>query len=368
MKRLLSFALCAVALTACCSKTEEIPGLKDFIKDDFYVGVAISPRTLQGLDGEMIVKHFTSMTAENAMKPASVIKQDGSYDFTEADKFIAFAQENGLKMRGHTLVWHGSTPRGYMNDADGNPLTKEQVMAKHENYIKAVFEHYPKDVIYAWDVVNEALADEPGESIYRTRSPWYTAFGGPEFIEWAFRTAKKYAPEGCELIYNDYNLVDPAKLDRACEMLSDMLSRGVPIDGVGMQAHWDNTVTPEQLQNCIDRFSALGLDVQITELDLTCFDNFHGPGAADRQKIKQSVHFSQEMEDAQAEEYARLFDVLHKNHDKISSVTFWGLSDASSWLNGFPIRGRIDYPLLFDAQRQPKEAFFAIKNVYTEKK
>lgn len=367
MKRILFLALTAAVLCSCGGKKDEIPGLKDFIKNDFKIGVAVMPSSLVGEEGEMIKKHFNSMTAENVMKPANVIRPDGSYDFTEADKIIAFAQENGIKMRGHTLVWHGSTPRGYMNDAEGKPLTKEQVMAKHENYIKAVFDHYPKDLIYAWDVVNEALADEPGETIYRTRSPWYQAFGGPEFIEWAFRTAKKYAPEGCELIYNDYNLVDPAKLERACTMLKDMLAKGVPIDGVGMQAHWDNSVTQEQIQNAIDRFSALGLDVQITELDLTCFDNYHGPGAAERQKIRQSVQYTTELADAQAEQYAKIFTTLHKNADKISSVTFWCLTDRNSWLNNFTIRGRLDYPLLFDAQNRPKKAFFAVKDVYTKK-
>ena len=367
MKRIFFFAICAVALCACNNSKDEIPGLKDFIKDDFKIGVAVGPYTLQGEQAEMVKKHFNTMTAENAMKPASIIQPDGSYKWDDADKIVAFAQANGMKMRGHTLVWHGSTPRGYMNDAEGNPLTKEQVMAKHENYIKAVFEHYPKDVIFCWDVVNEALADTPGESIYRTRSPWYQTFGGPEFIEWAFRTARKYAPEGVELIYNDYNLVDPAKLDRACTMLKDMLAKGVPIDGVGMQAHWDNSVTEEMIQTAIDRFSALGLDVQITELDLTCFNNYHGPGAAERQQVRQAVHYTKEMADAQADEYAMIFRTLHKNADKISSVTFWCLTDRTSWLNNFTIRGRLDYPLLFDAQDQPKKAFFAVKDVFTKK-
>ena len=367
MKRIFFFALTAALLCSCGGKKDEIPGLKDFIKDDFKIGVAVSPFTLQGEQAEMVKKHFNTMTAENAMKPASIIQPDGSYKWDDADKIVAFAQENGMKMRGHTLVWHGSTPRGYMNDADGNPLTKEQVMAKHENYIKAVFEHYPKDVIFCWDVVNEALADEPGESIYRTRSPWYQAFGGPEFIEWAFRTARKYAPEGVELIYNDYNLVDPAKLDRACTMLKEMLDKGVPIDGVGMQAHWDNSVTEEMIQTAIDRFSALGLDIQFTELDLTCFNNYHGPGAAERQQVRQAVHYTSEMADAQAKEYEMIFRTFHRNADKISSVTFWCLTDRTSWLNNFTIRGRLDYPLLFDAQNQPKKAFFAVKDVFTKK-
>lgn len=362
MKNYALFVLAVLAISTACSKKADM-GLKDFIGDDFDIGVAINPWQTEGEEGEFIAHHFTTATAENLMKPAALLNKDGGYNWESADAIVDFCVENGMRMRGHTLVWHASTPMWYVRNEDNSYISKEELLAKHETYIKDVLEHFPSDVVFCWDVVNEALADEEGETIYRTRSPWYQICG-PDFIEWAFRTAKKYAPENVKLYYNDYNLVDPAKLERAYTMLKGLVDAGVPIDGVGLQAHWDNSVTPEMIQNAIDKFSSLGLDIQITELDLTIFDNYHGSGAAERQKIKTSIHYTEEIAQKQADQYKAIFETLHKNADKISSVTFWCTSDRSSWLNNFPIRGRLDYPLLFDARFEPKPAFYSVKSVY----
>lgn len=364
MKKSSLFVL-AILLSSAMNAQEVTP-LKKLIADDFKIGVAVGPRQVQGTEGEFIAYHFNTMTAENVMKPVAIYGDGTGYRWEQADQIVAFARKNGMQMRGHTLVWHGSTPRGYTQHADGTDLTPEELYAKHEKYIKDVLEHFPGDVVFCWDVVNEALADTEGDTIYRTRSPWYKVCG-PDYIAWAFRTARKYAPANVKLYYNDYNLVDPAKRERAYTLLKGLIDAGVPIDGVGMQAHWDNTVSEEQIQACIDRFSSLGLDIQFTELDLTCFDNFHGDGAAERQKIKTSVHYTEAMAKAQADEYEMIFRVFDKNKDKISSVTFWCTSDANSWLNGFPVRGRIDYPLLFDSQLKPKDCYFRVKEFYNSK-
>lgn len=373
MRRNLLITLSVTALALLASscggkvdKSKEVIPLKDLIGDRFKIGVSVDPRQMEGPASELIAYHFGTMTAENVMKPVAIYGDGTGYNWEQADKIVNFAKEHGMKMRGHTLVWHGSTPRGYTQHEDGTDLTAEELYAKHEQYIKDVMQHFPGDVVLYWDVVNEALADSEGDTIYRTRSPWYRICG-PDFIPWAFRTARKYAPENVKLYYNDYNLVDPAKRERAYTLLKSLVDAGVPIDGVGMQAHWDNTVTEEQIQACIDRFSSLGLDIQFTELDLTCFDNFHGDGAAARQKIKTSVHFTPEMSKAQADEYEMFFRVFDKNQDKISSVTFWNVDDSSSWLNGFPIRGRIDYPMLFDSQLQPKEAYYRVRDYFLSK-
>lgn len=367
MKQQKTYLLILSLLACVAMNAQEYPGLKDLIGKDFYIGVAMNPRQLEGAESAFIVKNFTTATAENIMKPAALLRQEGGYNWEPADQMVEFARKNGMKMRGHTLVWHASTPRWYVQNAEGKPISKEELFTKHETYIKDVMEHFPSDVVFCWDVVNEALADEPGGSIYRTNSPWYTIWGGPEYIEWAFRTARKYAPKNVKLYYNDYNLVDPAKLERAYTMLKGLVESGVPIDGVGLQAHWDNTVTAEMIQNAIDKFSSLGLDIQITELDLTIYDNYHGTGAAERQKAKTTLPYSPEISKAQADEYETIFSVLHKNHKKISSVTFWCLSDRTSWLNSFPIRGRKDYPLLFDDNMQPKEAFMRLIKIYKPK-
>ncbi len=345
------------------SAQTDYTGLKEIVGDDFKIGVAVGPWHMAGEAAELIKHNYNTMTAENVMKPASIIQRDGSYNFAAGDRIVEFARENGMTMRGHTLLWHASTPRGYLNDAEGNPLTKEQVYEKHEKYIKAVLEHYRGDVVFCWDVVNEALSDGEFESIYRESSPWYKACG-PEYIAWAFRTARKYADDNVKLYYNDYNLVDPVKRERCYELLKGLVDAGVPIDGVGLQAHWSHELTEEMIQAAIDRFSSLGLDVHITELDFTVYDNFHGPGAAERQESKVTLPYEGALAERHAEKYEMIFRVLHKNSDKISSVTFWNIHDGSSWLNNFPIRGRMDYPLLFDREFKPKAPFFRIEEYY----
>lgn len=352
-----------LASTATLVAQSDYTGLKQIVGNDFKIGVAVTPWQMRGQAAEVIKHNFNTMTAENAMKPASIIQRDGTYNFSQGDQIVAFARENGMTMRGHTLVWHASTPRGYLNDADGNPLTKEQVYAKHENYIKAVLEHYRGDVVFCWDVVNEALSDGEFESIYRESSPWYRACG-PEYIAWAFRTARKYADSNVKLYYNDYNLVDPEKRERCYTLLKGLVDAGVPIDGVGLQAHWSHELTEEMLQTAIDRFSSLGLDVQITELDFTVYDNFHGPGAAERQESKVTLPYEGEIAQRHIDKYTMIFKVMHENRDKISSVTFWNVHDGSSWLNNFPIRGRMDYPLLFDREFKPKAPLFKIEEYY----
>jgi endo-1,4-beta-xylanase len=222
----------------------------------------------------------------------------------------------------------------------------------------AVMNRY-KDVIFCWDVVNEALSDTEGE-IYRTTSRWYQICG-KDFIANAFRIARSVNPD-VKLIYNDYNLVNPAKLERAYMMLKELKDAGVPVDGVGLQAHWSNDITAEMLQTAISRLSSLGLEIQVTELDVTTYTSFHGEGA--RNQVQQTQAYSTEVEDRLADSYKRFFEVLHKNADKVTSVTFWGLNDGMTWLNGFPVRGRTDYPLLFDRDMKPKKAYYSVKSVY----
>ncbi len=374
------------------AQSDYVP-LKELFKNDFLVGVAVSPRDYSGDAAKMVVDNYNTITSENSMKPESVLArqmrqrpqgqggQQGQnpprmfggfnqgpvvldtinglvFNWAGADGVAKFAKENNLKVRGHTLVWHSQTPASFFTDDEGNQLTKEQLYKRMEDYMTAVMNRY-KDVVFCWDVVNEALSDYEG-NVYRTESPWYKICG-KDFIAQAFRTAHKVNPN-VELIYNDYNLVNPAKLDRAITMLKELVDAGVPINGVGLQAHWSNDITAEMLQTAIDRISALGLDIMITELDLTTYTSFHGDGA--KHQVQETQPYSPEVENTLAETYKRFFEVLHKNADKISSVTFWGLNDSRTWLNGFPVRGRRDYPLLFDNEMKPKKAYYSVKSVY----
>jgi endo-1,4-beta-xylanase len=165
-----------------------------------------------------------------------------------------------------------------------------------------------------------------------------------------------------KLVYNDYNLVNPAKLEHACTMLKELLDAGVPIDAVGLQGHWSNDITAEMLQTLIDRITALGVKIQITELDVTTYTSYHGDGA--KHQVQETQPYTKQVEDNLADSYKRFFEVLHKNAGKITSVTFWGLDDGRTWLSGFPVRGRTDYPLLFDKELKPKKAYYSVKSVY----
>lgn len=326
----------------------------------FDMGTAINPFQLHGENAAHGARQFNSLTAENCMKPEALWRPDGSYNFAPADEIASFARDNGMKLRGHTLVWHSQTPRAFFLDEQGNKLSKEALFARMDKYIEDVMTHF-QDEVYCWDVVNEALSDG-GENIYRTRSPWYEICG-KEFIAHAFRTAHRINPKA-KLYYNDYNLISPVKRGKAVAMLKELTEQGVPITGVGMQAHWDiQSFNPDELQKSIDAFSELGLDVQITELDMTVYTIYHGPDNELRNKSMAPKEYTEELANLQAEKYAQVFEVLRRNADKISSVTFWGISDRFSWLSGFPRRGRTDYPLLFDRNNQPKKAYFKVMEI-----
>lgn len=389
--------------------------LKELFKNDFPIGVAANERTFTGDPAKFIIQNFNTITAENAMKPENVLYrrpqarpgqpgqppqganrpqgapqgqpgqapnrpqgQPGNnpmggfqplppkldsinglvFNWASADVHADFARANNLKMRGHTLVWHSQTPASFFTDTKGNQLTKDQLYARLKDYMTAVITRY-KDVTFCWDVVNEALSDTEGQ-IYRTNSKWYEICG-KDFIPQAFRIARSIDPN-IKLIYNDYNIVDPAKRERCYTMLKELVDAGVPIDGVGLQAHWSNEVTAEMIQTAIDRFSSLGLEIHITELDLTTYTNYHGEGG--KNQVQETHEFTEELEQLQADKYKSYFEVLHKNADKVTSVTFWGLDDSRTWLNGFPVRGRRDYPMLFDGQLKPKKAYYSIRSIY----
>ncbi len=396
--------------------------LKELFKNDFLVGVAVNGRTITGDAGKMVIDNFNTMTCENEMKPQSLLyfpnqrrmgppqaqggqpgqapqaqggqpaqlpqaqpgqppqvqggpPQQGMggfaqvplkldtinglvFNWASADLIVEFAKANNLKMRGHTLVWHSQTPAAFFTDDKGNQLTKDQLYDRLRVYMTAVMNRY-KDVTFSWDVVNEAVSDNDGE-IYRTTSPWYRICG-KDYLATAFRIARSVNPD-VKLIYNDYNVVNPAKLERTYTMIKELLDAGTPIDGIGLQAHWSNDITAEMLQNAIDRFTALGLEIQITELDVTTYTSFHGDGA--KKQVQETQPYSKEVEDRLADSYKRFFEVLHKNAGKVTSVTFWGLDDGRTWLNGFPVRGRTDYPMLFDRELKPKKAYYSVKSIY----
>ena len=338
--------------------------LKQAYEPYFRIGTSVSWRNITSERAkDELLKHYNSITAENGMKPMFFLdpeenqahpekyNREPALKFDIPRKFLDYAKENELFLRGHTLIWHNQTPlwffkENYVNDMEAPWADKETMLARMENMIKGVLTfvqtEYP-GLIYAWDVVNEAI-EEKDEEGWRKKSGWYQTLG-EEFVLHAFRFAKKYIAEGVSLFYNDYCTFVPFKRETICnEILKPLLAEGL-IDGMGMQSHlvleYDDLKEYEKSLHC---FGELGLEVQITELDIHATD----PSEAGMKKL--------------AGKYGELFRILlnakKEGLANVTSVTFWGMKDDESWLTGF--RKEKSYPMLFDDNYEPKAAYHAV--------
>jgi endo-1,4-beta-xylanase len=327
---------------------DSIKGLKDYYAGFFPIGVAVSPSALSGAQSEMIKKHFISLTAENVMKPAPIHPEENIFFWDNADLVVNYAAANGMKVRGHTLVWHKQTPAWMFKDAAGNTVSKEVLLARLKEHITRVVSRY-KGKVYAWDVVNEAL-DDNDSKIYR-ETDWYKICG-EEYIAKAFQWAHEADPDAL-LFYNDYNTEFAGRRDKVYNLVKKLLDAGVPIHGIGLQGHW-NIVNPSEkdLRDAIEKYSLLGLKLQITELDVSVYSSSE-TNPADNV-------FTPEREQKQIDKYKMIFRVFREYKNVISGVTFWNVSDKSSWLDNFPVTGRKNYPLLFDQNLKPKKAYWEV--------
>ena len=342
------------------SKPNTEKGLKDFYKDYFLMGVAVAPRMLHGQDSALIVTHFNSLTAENAMKMGPIHPRENEYYWKDADSIAAFAKKHGMKLRGHNLCWHAQAPSWMFKNEKGDTVTKEVLLQRLKDHITTVVKRY-KDYIYAWDVVNEAIDDR--DDVFYRQSAWYKICG-EDFIAKAFEYAHEADPKAV-LFYNDYNTESPKKREKIYQMVKRLKESGIPIDGVGLQGHWSvNNPSREELEKSIHMFSSLGLQVQVTEMDVSVYAGRQG-GQLARGRRDTTSTFTPEMEQQQREKYQMLFDVFLQYKDKITGLTFWNVSDRYSWLDG---RGRKNYPLLFDINRQPKKAYWDVVNFDSAKK
>lgn len=330
----------------------ELKGLKDYYKNYFPIGVSVSPGDLQGDEAALIRSQFNSLTPENAMKMGPIHPEENRFDWKAADSIVAFAMHNHMRIRGHNLCWHNQAPAWLFRDTAGRLVTKEELLRRLKAHITAVVGRY-KGKIYAWDVVNEAIADDSAH-VYRN-SLWYRICG-PDYIARAFEYAHAADPKAL-LFYNDYNTEVPAKREKIVAMLKKLLAEGVPVNGVGLQGHWSITSPSRQeLENSIRTFSSLGLQVQITELDISVYPGRQGGRLIGAQADTASA-FTPQMEQAQLEKYKMVFEVFRKYRKEITGVTCWNVSDRHSWLDS---RGRKNYPLLFDEHLRPKKAYWAV--------
>lgn len=330
-------------------------GLKDYYKDYFRVGVAVSPQALKR-EGEanLVLQQFNSLTPENAMKMGPIHPKENEYAWAGADSIVAFAERNHLKIRGHTLCWHNQTPAWLFVDTAGKTVSKEVLLQRLKEHINTVVGRY-RGKVYAWDVVNEVISDAPGE--YFRNSPWYQVCG-EEFVAKAFEYAHAADPKAL-LFYNDYNEINAVKREKIYRMVKTLKDAGVPIHGIGLQGHWAiNEPSAPQLDSTISRLAQLGLPLQITELDISVYPKEHQ--ARERTAADYDTSFSAWKEQAQGDVYKACFAVFRKYRQFITGITFWNISDRNSWLDNFPVRGRKDYPLLFDREFKPKKAYWAV--------
>lgn len=327
--------------------------LKELYKDAFQIGAAVSPKTIV-TQGSLLAYHFNSLTAENVMKFESLHPQEDVYSFEDADVIAAFAKEQGMALRGHTLVWHNQTPDWLFEDGRGGLVPRDVLFARLQEHIQTVVGRY-KDVIYSWDVVNEVISDDAGDENAFLRPSKWLDIAGEDFIAKAFEFAHE-ADTQALLFYNDYNESHPHKRERIYRLVRSLLDQGVPIHGVGLQAHW-NLYDPslDDIRAAIERYAQLGLQLQLTELDVSVF-RFE-----DRRT--DLAHPTQEMLKLQAIRYESIFRVLHEYREHISAVTFWGAADDYTWLDDFPVRGRKNWPFLFDETQRPKEAYQRVAQI-----
>ena len=329
-------------------------GLKDYYSAYFPIGVAVSPRALKTDEAKLILQQFNSITAENAMKMGPIHPKENEYNWAGADSIAAFAKRNQLKLRGHTLCWHNQSPDWLFKDAAGKPVTKQVLLQRLKDHITTVVKRY-KGTIYAWDVVNEVISDKPGE--YFRDSEFYKICG-EEFVARAFQFAHEADPDAL-LFYNDYNEIDAVKREKIIKLVKGLKDAGIPIHGVGLQGHWAiNEPSESQLDSTFHRFVQLGLKLQVTELDISVYPKEHN--ARGKRTDDEDTVFSAQKENQQIEMYKMCFRLFRKYSNTISGVTFWNISDRHTWLDNFPVRGRKDYPLLFDKELQPKKAYWEV--------
>jgi len=352
---------------------QEATTLREKFKDHFFIGTAFG-RHLHWEQGQptlkLIDRHFNTISPTNELKWQPFQPKPDVYNHGPADAFVDFGKKNTMYVVGHVLFWHSQTPEWVFQDDDGNPLSREALLQRMRERVHFVAERYGSR-INAWDVVNESIMGN-GE----LRDSQWTRIIGDDFIEQAFRIADEELPKAVELIYNDYSMTGKRKRDGVVKLTVELKRKGLRIDGVGMQGHWSvNGPSIRDIEASIVAFSEAGVDVHITELDIDVLPRHPKmwSGNADTKlNLQQDPRLNpyrnglpDAIQKKLAARYASIFGLLIKHSDKIKRVTFWGPTDKHSWLNGWPIKGRTNYPLLFDREGQTKPAFHAVMQLPT---
>jgi endo-1,4-beta-xylanase len=364
-------ALGLVALVSVRAQEATAPAasLKALVPKGILIGAALNQRQVQGANPrvlEIVTQQFSTISPENVLKWGPIHPTADRYAFEAADAYVAFGQSRGLKVIGHTLVWHNQTPRWVFESKPGEPADRATMLARMKAHIDTVVGRY-RGRVHGWDVVNEAL-EEDGTL---RKSPWLATIGD-DFIAKAFEYAHAADPDA-ELYYNDYNLWKPEKRAGAIRIVKELKRQGLRVDAIGEQGHWGIEEPPiADIDKTIGELAAgAGVKVMLTELDVDVLPRDPDMWGADLSKqatIKAATNIypdglPDEQQRRLARRYADIFTTVVKHAAVMSRVTFWGVTDAETWLHNFPIRGRVNYPLLWDREGKPKPAFDAVVEV-----
>ena len=350
-KSFLFFLVCAAA---CLAPSEVVAAdtFKDVLGKYFTVGAAVNVDAVWGrnaAEAKIVTDNFNSIVAENCMKGEVIHPEEDTYFWDDADRTVKFAEDNGLEMIGHCLVWHSQPPKWMFTDEKGDTVSRQVLIDRMRDHITTVMTRY-KGRIKGWDVVNEAVNDDGT----MRQSPYYRIIG-PDYIELAFKFAHAADPNA-ELYINDYSMAKPGKRATICKIVRGLKAKGCRVDGIGMQSHNGyNYPDLKEYEASIDSFAACGVKVMMTELDMNMLptpDNFSGAEISQNFEYQEKYNpykngLTPEAEKLFEQRYLELFKIYYRHRHQISRITFWGVSDGTSWLNDFPVRGRTNYPLMF---------------------
>jgi len=355
MKYITLFALATLQAVSC--GTEEDAGLKDTFADHFLIGAALNEAEIRGTDTtgvEIIKKNFNSIVAENCMKSEEIHPEEGIYDFELSDRFVEFGEANDMFIIGHCLIWHSQLAKWFPYDDKGNYVTPDVLKQRMKDHITTIVTRY-KGRVHGWDVVNEAIVEDGS---YR-KSPFYEILG-EEFIPLAFQYAHEADPDA-ELYLNDYGMNVPGRRETYVRIANDLKNRGLRIDAIGMQGHMGMDYPDlTQFEESINAFAATGCNVMITEWDMSALPTVNrGANVSDTEAYNSQMNpypdgLPEDVSEVWNSRMKSFMDLFLKYSDVITRVTAWGVSDDDSWKNDWPMKGRTEYPLLFDRNLQPK--------------
>ena len=340
-------------------KSKQPATLKDAFKGKFYIGTALNTGHFMERDTasvRVIRENFSAIVPENCMKSGPIHPKEDVFNFEQPDKFVEFGEKYHLFITGHCLIWHSQAPSWFFTDSEGKNVSREVMIERMKKHIYTVVGRY-KGKVKGWDVVNEAL-NEDG-TLRKTK---FLEIVGEDYLRLAFQFAREADP-AAELYYNDYSLANPAKRNGAVALVKKLKEQGAKVDAIGEQCHIGLT-HPDigEFEKSIEAFASLGVKVMITEMDISVLpspDRRMGADVATNFEYQKKLNpYTQGLPDsvkaAFEKRYLDFFKLFLKHNKAITRVTMWGVNDGQSWKNNFPVRGRTDYPLLFDRENQPK--------------